>query len=133
MVEKIQDLNLPTAVVTRLIKDALPEGINIAKEARIAISKAASVFIIYLSSAAINEAKKVKHKTMTPQNIFDALEEIEFESFIGPLKESLEVYRKNVKDKKSSKQTNDKNEDESKEEDDEVAAVADEEEEEKEE
>lgn len=35
MVEKIQDLNLPTAVVTRLIKDALPDGTNISKEARI--------------------------------------------------------------------------------------------------
>lgn len=92
MVEKIQDLNLPTAVVTRLIKDALPDGINIAKEARIAISKAASVFIIYLSSAAINEAKKLKHKTMTPQNIFDALEEIEFENFIEPLKGTITYY-----------------------------------------
>lgn len=132
MVEKIQDLNLPTAVVTRLIKDALPEGINIGKEARIAISKAASVFIIYLSSAAINEAKKLKHKTMTPQNIFDALEEIEFENFIEPLKESLELYRKTVKDKKSSKQANEKKESESKEDeskDDEDDVEADEEEE----
>lgn len=119
MVEKIQDLNLPTAVVTRLIKDALPDGINIAKEARIAISKAASVFIIYLSSAAINEAKKSNHKTMTPQNIFDALEEIEFESFIEPLKVSLEVHRQSVKDKKSSK-ASEKKEDESKDDDDEV-------------
>lgn len=133
MVEKIQDLNLPTAVVTRLIKDALPDGINIAKEARIAISKAASVFIIYLSSAAINEAKKLNHKTMTPQNIFDALEEIEFESFIEPLKELLEVHRKNVKDKKSSKQANEKKEDESKDDDDEVEGVDADEEEEKEE
>lgn len=130
MVEKIQDLNLPTAVVTRLIKDALPDGINIGKEARIAISKAASVFIIYLSTAAVNEAKKSKHKTMSPQNIFDALEEIEFESFIEPLKSSLEVYRQTIKDKKSSKQASEKKEDESKEDEEEVEA---EEEEEKEE
>ncbi|KAJ6641184.1 DNA polymerase epsilon subunit 3, partial [Pseudolycoriella hygida] len=110
MVEKIQDLNLPTAVVTRLIKDALPDGTNIGKEARIAISKAASVFIIYLSSAAINEAKKLKHKTMTPQNIFDALEEIDFENFIDPLRESLEQYKQSIKDKKASKQGSDKKE-----------------------
>lgn len=128
MVEKIQDLNLPTAVVTRLIKDALPEGINIGKEARIAISKAASVFIIYLSSAAINEAKKLKHKTMTPQNIFDALEEIEFESFIEPLKESLEVYRKSVKDKKSSKEANGKKDGDGKDDNDEDVDADEEEE-----
>lgn len=127
MVEKIQDLNLPITVVTRLIKDALPDGINIAKEARISISKAASVFIIYLSSAAINEAKKLKHKTMTAQNIFDALEEIEFESFVEPLKESLEVYRKSLQDKKSSKQANEKKDDESKDDDDDVVEGDDEE------
>lgn len=125
MVEKIQDLNLPTTVVTRLIKDALPDGIIISKEARIAISKAASVFIIYLSSAAINEAKKLKHKTMTPQNIFDALEEIEFETFIEPLKECLEVYRKNMKDKKSSKQANEKKDGDAKDDEEEFEAIDD--------
>lgn len=44
MVEKIADLNLPNSVVTRLIKDALPDGVNVGKEARIAIAKAASIF-----------------------------------------------------------------------------------------
>lgn len=44
MVEKIADLNLPNSVVTRIIKEALPDGINIGKEARIAIAKAASIF-----------------------------------------------------------------------------------------
>lgn len=44
MVDKIQDLNLPATVVTRLIKDALPDGINVGKEARTAIARAASIF-----------------------------------------------------------------------------------------
>lgn len=44
MVDKIQDLNLPNTVVTRLIKEALPDGINIGKEARAAISRAAAIF-----------------------------------------------------------------------------------------
>lgn len=44
MVEKIQDLNLPNASVIRIIKDALPDGIGIGKEARVAIARAASVF-----------------------------------------------------------------------------------------
>lgn len=104
MVEKIQDLNLPIAVVGRIIKDALPDGINISKEVKSAIARAASVFVIYLTSAATAEAKKTNHKTITPNHIFDALEEIEFESFMEPLKESLELYRKTVKDKKDSKQ-----------------------------
>lgn len=44
MVDKIQDLNLPATVVARLIKESLPDGINIGKEARSAIAKAASIF-----------------------------------------------------------------------------------------
>lgn len=44
MVDKIQDLNLPNAVVARLIKEALPDGINVGKEARSAIARAASIF-----------------------------------------------------------------------------------------
>lgn len=100
MVEQIQDLNLPNAIVARLIKEALPENINVSKDARLAISKAASVFIIYLSSAATAEAKKEKHKMISPNNVFGALEEIEFESFIEPVKEALEAFQKKTKDKK---------------------------------
>lgn len=47
MVEKIADLYLPNSVVARLIKDAIPEGISIGKEARLAIAKAASIFSKY--------------------------------------------------------------------------------------
>lgn len=49
MVDKIQDLNLPATVVTRLIKEALPDGINIGKEARSAIARAACIFSKFLS------------------------------------------------------------------------------------
>lgn len=44
MVKEIQDLVLPNTVVTRLVKEALPDGINIGKEARTAISRAAAIF-----------------------------------------------------------------------------------------
>lgn len=137
MVDKIQDLNLPTTVVTRLIKEALPDGINIGKEARSAIARAASIFsewsftqyhpntyhtfplykcqfkwlnfilfpltVIYLTSSTAIEAKKQKHKSLSADNVFSALEEIEFENFIEPLREALEAFRKANKEKKSSK------------------------------
>lgn len=37
-------MNLPGAAVQKIIKDALPDGIGVGKDARIAISKAATVF-----------------------------------------------------------------------------------------
>ncbi|XP_055387102.1 DNA polymerase epsilon subunit 3 [Condylostylus longicornis] len=103
MVERIEDLNLPTAVVTRLIKDALPPNSFVSKEARAAIARAASVFVIYLTASSTTLARKAKLKTITAKNILDALDQLEFESFVGPLNEELESYRKNMKDKKDSK------------------------------
>jgi len=103
MVERIEDLNLPNAVVGRLIKEALPDGANVSKEARAAIARAASVFVIFLTSSSTTLARKQNHKTITAGNILDALKQLEFESFIGPLTEDLEAYRKLLKDKKDTK------------------------------
>jgi DNA polymerase epsilon subunit 3 len=70
------------------VKDALPDGVNISKEARAALARAASVYVLYLTSAATNAAKG--KKTITAQHVVEALEEIEFESFVAPIKEALE-------------------------------------------
>ncbi|XP_037819632.1 DNA polymerase epsilon subunit 3 [Lucilia sericata] len=100
MVERIEDLNLPNAVITRLIKEGLPDSANVSKEARAAIARAASVFVIFLTSTSTALARKQNHKTITATNILDALKQLEFESFVEPLTKDLEAYRKVVKDKK---------------------------------
>ena len=41
MAERPEDLNLPMSVVTRITKEALPDGCMVSKEARLALSKAA--------------------------------------------------------------------------------------------
>uniref|UniRef100_A0A8C5R5K6 DNA polymerase epsilon subunit 3 n=1 Tax=Leptobrachium leishanense TaxID=445787 RepID=A0A8C5R5K6_9ANUR len=102
MAERPEDLNLPNAVITRIIKEALPEGVNISKEARSAISRAASVFVLYATSCANNFAMKGKRKTLNATDVLAAMEEMEFERFLVPLKESLEVYRRDQKGKKEA-------------------------------
>ena len=102
MAEKPEDLNLPNAVISRLVKEALGDGVNISKEARSAISKAASVFVLYCTSCANNHALESKRKTLTGKDVMDALEEMEFPQFIEPLKKSLEAFRKDQKDKKEA-------------------------------
>uniref|UniRef100_V5HH94 DNA polymerase epsilon subunit 3 n=1 Tax=Ixodes ricinus TaxID=34613 RepID=V5HH94_IXORI len=62
MAERPEDLHLPVSVVTRIVKDALPDGVNVSKEARVALSKAASVFVLYATSCANNFAVKSKRK-----------------------------------------------------------------------
>ncbi|EDS33702.1 DNA polymerase epsilon subunit 3 [Culex quinquefasciatus] len=103
MVERIEDLNLPNTVVTRLMKEALPADVKISNESRTALTRATSVFVLYLTSAATDVADKKKQKTLTVDHVLAGLEEIEFESFIKPLKNDLENYRKLVKNKKDKK------------------------------
>ncbi|XP_073496641.1 DNA polymerase epsilon subunit 3 isoform X1 [Phyllobates terribilis] len=102
MAERPEDLNLPNAVITRIIKEALPEGVNVSKEARSAISRAASVFVLYATSCANNFAMKGKRKTLNVTDVMAAVEEMEFQRFLAPLKESLEAYRREQKGKKEA-------------------------------
>ncbi|KAK7491678.1 hypothetical protein BaRGS_00017131, partial [Batillaria attramentaria] len=102
MAERPEDLNLPNAVVGRIIKDAIPEGVNVSKEARLAISKAASVFVLYATSCSNNYALKAKRKTISAQDVLQAMEEMEFEQFIDPLTQALEAFRREVQDKKEA-------------------------------
>lgn len=118
MAEKLEDLNLPNAVVTRIVKEALPDNITVAKEARAAVAKAASIFILYLTSSANMIAKKNNRKTVSAPDVIQAMDEIEFEQFNEPLKEALENYKKSQKEKKDAtskkkqqQKTDDKDED----------------------
>lgn len=107
MVERIQDLNLPNSNITKIIKDSLPADVNMDKEARIAIARATSVFIMYLSSNAAAAAHKHNHKTFSAQDVLNAVNEMEFANFMGPMKASLQVHQKSMKDKKEIKKTTD--------------------------
>jgi len=103
MAEKPEDLNLPNSVIARIIKEALPDGVIISKETRSAISKAASVFVLYCTSCANNFALQQKRKTLKDADVLSALEEMEFEHFLPFLKEALDTFKKekkNASDKK---------------------------------
>lgn len=102
MAERPEDLNLPRSVVSRIVKEVLPDGVNVSKESRAAISKAASVFVLYATSCANNFAMKSKRKTLSGQDVLSAMESMEFGKFVEPLKESLEQFRQEVKEKKEA-------------------------------
>lgn len=90
MAETLEDLNLPQAVVARIIKDALPDGVNVSKEARLAIARAASVFVLYLTSCANDVATQHSRKTINGPDVIQAISDVELNMFIEPLKQSLE-------------------------------------------
>ncbi|ELT97819.1 hypothetical protein CAPTEDRAFT_184024 [Capitella teleta] len=102
MAERPEDLNLPNSIITRIIKDAIPDGVNVSKDARLAISKAASVFVLYATSCANNFAQQNKRKMISGQDVLDSMTELEFDELVEPLKKSLEAYKKSQKDKKEA-------------------------------
>jgi DNA polymerase epsilon subunit 3 len=73
-----------------IILGQIPEGVNVSKEARLAISKAASVFVLYATSCSNNFAMKAKRKTINANDVVSAMEEMEFDQFEGPLRKCLE-------------------------------------------
>ena len=90
MAERPEDLNLPSAVVSRIIKEALPPQVKVSKEAQAAVAKAASVFVLYATSCANNVALKSHRKTIHGGDVVKAMEDMEFDKFIKPLENSLD-------------------------------------------
>ncbi|CAL1263763.1 unnamed protein product [Larinioides sclopetarius] len=100
MCDKIEELSLPSTVIMRILKDAVPDGINISKEARSAVARAASVFVLYTTACSSQVQATSQRKTLTLPDVFAALEDMMFEDMIEPIKECLEAFHadKNKKD-----------------------------------
>jgi len=83
-------MELPKATVERIAKNVLPDNTQISNEAKLAITKAAQVFILYITATA-NEIKEEKGKgIIAPEHVIRALEDTEFAMFIESAKNLLE-------------------------------------------
>lgn len=85
----VEDYLLPRSLTIRLAKAVLPPNTTIQKDAVLAIQKAATVFVSYLSSHANESTLK---RTVAPTDVFAALSELEFDSFRTRLEAELEAY-----------------------------------------
>lgn len=79
-----------TMLIVTCIFPQIPDGVNVSKEARLAISKAASVFVLYATSCSNNFAMKAKRKTINANDVISAMDEMEFDQFEDPLKQCLD-------------------------------------------
>lgn len=68
------------------------------------------ITVLYLTSSTSAVAKAHNHKTLMPENVLTALDEIDFENFVGPLRETLDKYRTIVKSKKAEIKSSNNNE-----------------------
>lgn len=101
------DVDLPKALIRKIVKQklssAVPEGkgdVNVAKDALLAFSESAKVFISFLTTAANDICKENKRQTISPEHVLQALDELDFVEFIEPLKQALEGYREASASKK---------------------------------
>ena len=119
MAEKIPDFEPPQACVARIVKNVLPDSVQISKEARVAFTRAAGdnaifecgpvlyisfyigIFIFYLTNCANEFSKEGKRSTITTADVLSAIKELDFQEFEPALKEFIEKFRKESGKKKS--------------------------------
>ncbi|KAJ5691207.1 hypothetical protein N7488_011942 [Penicillium malachiteum] len=98
----VDDYLLPRSLTIRLAKSVLPPNTTIQKDAVLAIQKAATVFVSYLSSHANDATLK---RTLAPADVFAALSELEFDSFRSKLEQELEAYMEIKAGKRKAKKS----------------------------
>ncbi|KAG8200416.1 hypothetical protein JTE90_000501 [Oedothorax gibbosus] len=103
MAQKVEDFNLPLTAITKIVKEAIPEGVKVTEAAKAALNKAASVFVLYATSSANSLSQDANRKRLLAKDIFDALDDLDLDFLIPPLHNSLKEFRKSVENKKQAK------------------------------
>ncbi|XP_021716752.1 DNA polymerase epsilon subunit 3-like [Chenopodium quinoa] len=91
---------LPKTIVRRVVKEKLSEistdgcDVTLHREALIAFSESARIFIHYLSATAHDICSDSNRQIINADDVLNALEEVEFSEFIEPLRASLNEFRK---------------------------------------
>ncbi|KAJ1931148.1 hypothetical protein FBU59_006815 [Linderina macrospora] len=99
----IEDLEFPKAVLARIIKGTMPENVSIQKEARHAVTRAATVFVSYLAATANDCARESGHKTIMANDVFKALEAVGLTDFVDKLKVDFDAHTAMAREKKELK------------------------------
>ena len=102
MAQKPEDINLPSSIVTKMIKDCVPASCKVSNEANTAIAKAASVFILYATNSASTVAQNSNRKTITGPDVVKAMGDMKFDKFVRPLENCLAIWKKGQQDKKDT-------------------------------
>ncbi|KAK8921254.1 hypothetical protein KSP39_PZI020880 [Platanthera zijinensis] len=70
------------------------EEMMLHKDALLAFSESARIFIHYISATANDICKESNRQTISAEDVFKAIEDMEFPEFIQPLRASLEEFRR---------------------------------------
>lgn len=105
------DTDLPKTLIKRIVKRHLNQidkgdakrDTQINKDALLAFSESAKVFINYITATANDICKEHKRQTISVDDILKALEDTDFLELLTPLKQSLDAFKKDTKEKNQKK------------------------------
>uniref|UniRef100_A0A1I7Z7A8 CBFD_NFYB_HMF domain-containing protein n=1 Tax=Steinernema glaseri TaxID=37863 RepID=A0A1I7Z7A8_9BILA len=84
---------MTVANISRIMKRNLPSNGKLSKEAKECIQESVSEFISFLASEASDNCAEEKRKTITAEDLLNALRNLGFDNYYEPLKEYLRKYR----------------------------------------
>mmetsp|Transcript_6535 Transcript_6535/g.11280 ORF Transcript_6535/g.11280 Transcript_6535/m.11280 type:complete len:121 (-) Transcript_6535:485-847(-) len=90
----MEDFELPQASISRIVRKVLSPDVQVGKDAKSGFSKAATVFILYITATANDLARNNKRSTITAQDVIAALQELHMDDSISALEDYLAGYRK---------------------------------------
>ncbi|KAF9958505.1 hypothetical protein BGZ72_000256 [Mortierella alpina] len=102
MSTSIEDNELPKAILTRIMKQVLPDNTNIQANAKLAMTKSTTLFINYLASAANDVAASAGHKMISGAHVLKALESLDLEEMLPRLTEEFKAYQAIQKSRKGA-------------------------------
>jgi len=107
----VDELQLPASVVARIVKSKLPDDMQLGRDVRSGFSRAASIFILYVTATANDLCREAKRQTINASDVVAALDELEFDNLTPAVNACLQAYRAEQEKKKSQAQSAEPDED----------------------
>jgi DNA polymerase epsilon subunit 3 len=87
---KSPEFEPPLSSVTKVIRRAVGDSVQVGKEAKATFTRAAGIFILYITACANDFSRDGKRATVTANDVYAALKELDFEDMIEPLQDFLQ-------------------------------------------
>jgi len=98
---------IPWTAINRIIRQVIPEDVQIRKDTKLALMNAAKTFILYVTSCSNDFCHSCSRTIIGATHVLGAIDELEFEGMTPKLKELLADFKKEQQSKKSGRKKSD--------------------------
>eukprot|EP00270_Netrium_digitus_P019022 TRINITY_DN7363_c0_g1_i1.p1 TRINITY_DN7363_c0_g1~~TRINITY_DN7363_c0_g1_i1.p1 ORF type:complete len:159 (+),score=30.54 TRINITY_DN7363_c0_g1_i1:278-754(+) len=90
---KKEEVSLPKATMTKIIKEMLPRDVRVARDTQDLLMDCCIEFISLISSEANEICNREEKKTIAPEHVIQALEDLGFASYISEVQAAYEQHK----------------------------------------